>query len=436
MRLLSLVAATFFMVSGGPYGLEDIIGQAGYGWTILLLLALPLLWSLPVALMVGELASAIPQDGGFYVWVTRALGPFWGFQEAWLSLAASVFDMALYPTLFTAYIGSLAPQLVVGHRGLLWQGGLVLLCVGWNLLGARDVGEGARWMCVALLLPFAVVTIAGFVHAGHPLAPVQWGRTPGGTLGAALLVAMWNTMGWDQASTIAQEVENPRRNYVRAMLGAVLLVSVCYVLPVTACALAGVSAADFRTGAWALAGGLAAGNAFGTGMGTGVALAIIAGGAVSSFAMFNSLTLSYSRLPFAMAQAGQLPRLLTRTNRFRVPWICVFGMATLWLLALGLGFARLLLMDVVLYGASLLLEFAALVVLRLREPQMQRPFRVPGGIAIATLLGVPSAALLAYAAWSCSAAMLGGYPAIAVCAAIMLAGVGFGFAARPSSTTP
>ncbi len=60
MRLLPLVAATFFMVSGGPYGIEDIIGGAGYTWAFVLLLSLPLLWSLPTALMIGELASALP----------------------------------------------------------------------------------------------------------------------------------------------------------------------------------------------------------------------------------------------------------------------------------------------------------------------------------------------------------------------------------------
>src|SRR5580692_10978958 len=100
MRLLPLIGATYFMVSGGPYGLEDIIGFAGYGRALLLLLLLPFVWSLPTALMLGELSAAMPEEGGFYVWVRRAMGPFWGFQEAWLSLAASIFDMAIYPTIF------------------------------------------------------------------------------------------------------------------------------------------------------------------------------------------------------------------------------------------------------------------------------------------------------------------------------------------------
>ena len=413
------MAATFFMVSGGPYGLEDVVGQAGYGWTLAILIFLPLVWSLPTALMVGELASAMPDDGGFYVWVTRALGRFWGFQEAWLSLAASVFDMALYPTLFVTYLGALAPQLVAGHRALAWSAALIVVCVAWNLMGAYDVGEGARWICLLLLLPFAFVTVAGLIRGfawhGAPVAAVDWGRVPGGTAGAALLVAMWNTMGWDNASTIAREVQDPQRTYIRAMLGAVALVSACYLLPVTAAALGGVSAAQFATGAWVLVGDQLGGS--------GLALEITAGGALTAFAMFNALTMSYARLPFAMAQDGWLPAALARTNSRRAPWICVLALGVLWLLALGLNFKRLLVMDVVLYGASLLLEFVALAVLRAREPAMARPFRVPGGAVVAWMLGVPSAVLLAYAAWASRGEAIGGYPALGWCAAIVAAGI-------------
>ena len=111
MRLLPLVAATYFMVSGGPYGIEDILGGAGFARAIIILLVLPILWSLPTALMIGELASAIPAEGGFYVWVRRALGPFWGYQEGWLSLSASIFDMAIYPAIFVLYLGKFNPAL-------------------------------------------------------------------------------------------------------------------------------------------------------------------------------------------------------------------------------------------------------------------------------------------------------------------------------------
>ena len=134
------------MVSGGPYGLEDIIGQAGYLHALALLLVIPIFWSLPTALMVGELASALPEEGGFYIWVRRALGPFWGFQEAWLSLAASVFDMAIYPALFVAYLSQMEPAWTAGSRGLAWSLALIVVCVGWNLRSAYSVGR-VRWEC-------------------------------------------------------------------------------------------------------------------------------------------------------------------------------------------------------------------------------------------------------------------------------------------------
>src|SRR6202795_4063949 len=105
LRILPLIAATYFMVSGGPYAIEDILGGSGYTTAIVILLVLPFLWSLPTALMIGELASAIPEDGGFYIWVRRALGPFWGYQEGWLSLSASIFDMAIYPAIFVLFLG-------------------------------------------------------------------------------------------------------------------------------------------------------------------------------------------------------------------------------------------------------------------------------------------------------------------------------------------
>jgi amino acid transporter len=97
------------MVAGGPYGLEELVRKAGVTRAVIVLLITPIVWSLPTSLMVAELGAAIPEEGGYYAWCKRALGPFWGFQEAWLSLAASVFDMAIYPVLFVMYLGRLWP---------------------------------------------------------------------------------------------------------------------------------------------------------------------------------------------------------------------------------------------------------------------------------------------------------------------------------------
>jgi amino acid transporter len=181
------------MVSGGPYGLEDIIGMAGFGRALLLLAIVPILWSLPTALMVGELASAIPDEGGFYVWARRALGRFWGFQVAWLSLASSVFDMAIYPTTVSLYLARVFPELSHGHRALLLKLAIVLIATLWNLRGAVSVGHGSVRMMAISLAPFAVmllIAIWRIAHGGLHLAAS--GQTLTYDLGGALSVTMWN----------------------------------------------------------------------------------------------------------------------------------------------------------------------------------------------------------------------------------------------------
>ena len=134
------------MVSGGTYGTEDIIHGAGYGLGILLLLLTPLVWSLPTTYMIGELSSALPSEGGYYAWVRRALGNFWGFQEAWLSLVASIFDMAIYPTLFVAYLTRLFPWFVEGHRGVMVGLAVVTVCALMNIAGIRVVAISSLWL--------------------------------------------------------------------------------------------------------------------------------------------------------------------------------------------------------------------------------------------------------------------------------------------------
>ena len=452
MRLLPLVGATYFMVAGGPYGLEDILGDAGYGRALLLLLIIPVIWSLPTSLMVGELASALPEEGGYYCWVRRALGSFWGFQEAWLSLAASIFDMAIYPVTFVLYLSRVAPGLTAGYRGTLWALAVVVLCAAWNLRGAKSVGEGSVAMFTVLLAPFVVLVGAGvwkglFAHAAGPALPTLAAhlhhslallRAPvaAPSLAGAVSVALWNYMGWDNASTVAQEVEAPQRNYPRAMLLSAALVAATYIVPLAAVGIAGVPADQFSTGAWTDAARTIAGPGI---FGMALVLAVVLGGMLNGTGMFNALMLSYARVPFALAKDGLLPRFLARTTRSTptrapVPWVSVLVCAVAWALALRLSFERLISIDLVLYGASLLLEFVALVVLRLREPALDRPFRIPGGLPAAVLAGVGPACLIAFALFAARDERVGPFPALLFAALVAAAGPLAYLAARAAAS--
>ena len=393
LTLWPLVAATFFMVSGGTYGTEEIIHGAGYGHGILILLFLPVFWSLPTAFMIGELSSALPHEGGYYAWVRRGLGNFWGFQEAWISLAASIFDMAIYPTLFVFYLKQIAPWFGEGNHGVLAGLVVVAACTVLNLAGIRVVGITSLWLFFLLSFPFAMVVIMTPLKAGAFAVPHGAATGTGLGLLGGVLVAMWNYMGWDNASTIAQEVERPQRTYPKAMIAAVILVSLTYVLPFVAVYFTGIPASSFgEDGSWATIGGLLGGKLFGF---EWLRFLIVLGGMMSAFGMFNALVMSYSRLPLAMAREGMLPKVFGKiSKRTKAPWVAIIVCASGWALCLGLGFQRLITLDIMLYGFSLMLEFVTLVVLRLREPELKREFRVPGGLPGAILAGVFPLALL------------------------------------------
>jgi len=377
------------MVSGGTYGTEDIVHGAGYGRAILILLITPLLWSLPTAFMIGELSSALPFEGGYYAWVRRAMGNFWGFQEAWLSLVASVFDMAIYPTLFVAYLTRMFPWFQENGRGWWVALAVVVVCALLNIAGVKVVSLTSLWLFLGLSAPFvAIVLLAPFKLEALANAVTKPTTSTVDILGG-LLICMWNYMGWDNASTIATEVERPQRTYPRAMLAAVGIVALSYILPFAAMWTTGLKATAWETGSWADIAGLVGGPL--------LRIAIVLGGMISAFGMFNALVMSYSRLPLAMAQDGMLPAVFAKLHKkSRAPWVAVLALAIGWAMCLGLGFARLVTLDILLYGASLVLEFAALAVLRFREPKLRRPFRVPGGLFGAIAIGIPPALLLGF----------------------------------------
>jgi amino acid transporter len=421
ISVVPMITATYFMVAGGPYGLEDIVRKTGYAATLLILVITPLLWSLPTALMVSELATAIPEEGGFYIWVRRGMGRFWGFQETWLTLAGSVFEMALYPNLCIAYIGQFMPGLVAGNRGLILGFAMIALCTTWNILGVRSVGEGSVWLNVALLAPFVALTILALgsgKFAGAAPAPLRHADLLGG-----VLIAMWNYMGWDNLSTIAGEVETPQRTYSRAMFGAVLLVVVSYLIPMGAIARTGIDPNRWTTGGWVDIGQIVGGET--------LAIAIALAGVIGAIGSFGALMLSFTRLPLVMAEDGYLPSVFARRDaRTGAPWVAILACAILWAVCFPLGFEKSLILDVLLTGLSILLEFWALVALRIREPELARPFRVPGGMAGAVAVGVSPLALMIAALARNRTELVGSTNELVIGIGVIAAGVGLYFLSR------
>ena len=386
LGVLPLAAIVFFNVSGGPYGIEDTVPSFGPGLTLVLLVFTPLLWSLPVSLAMAELASAMPDEGGYVTWTTRAFGPFWGFQVGWWSWLDSFVDVAVYPALFVEYLRYWHPTMAPLERWLLAVVFIAALTT-LNLLGVRPTGHAAVALSAAALAPVALLVAVGLPRiATAPWTPFTLeGHTLAGGLGLGLAVVMWNYAGWDTPSTVLGETRAPERAFRRALLLAVPLVAVSYLLPVGVVLASGL--ADWTTWTTGALPALAA-RVGGAWLGHVVA----AGAVLSAAGLFMALLLTNSRVPYVLARAGALPRAFGVLHpRFGTPWLAVLVSSAAYAVCAVFSFKELIVLNVWLYSLALLVELAAFLSLRAAAPGLPRPWRVPGGWTGALAVTVPPA---------------------------------------------
>lgn len=392
----------FCLVSGGPHGLEEGVNTAGAGLGLLLILILPIVWAYPVALMTAELTAAIPAEGGYYEWAKRAFGGFWGFQTGWWTWLYSMADAAIYPVLFASYLTSLeklffGASYLESHPLLRW--GVALLAIiafSWlNVRGTRLVGRTSVVLGLFLIAPFVAMAIVGLVrYIGDP-GPIVREFTPigvstGSAFVSGLYIVMWNYLGWDTLSTVSEEVERPERTFPHALLICVPIVTAVYVLPVIVGLRFAPDSSVWTDGSWPLI----AREVGGDWLGLWVNLA----GLASPIALFVTAVLGASRIPFVLADEGFFPKPLLKVHpKYHTPWASiVFCGLTYAVLAYYFTFQALVELNVTLYAVSLIPELLALLVLRIKEPHLARPYRIPygwTGVLLVVILPIAVSAL-------------------------------------------
>ena len=248
--------------------------------------------------------------------------------------------------------------------------------------GTALVGDSSKLFLAIVLAPFVLVTIIGLFHMHQnpiqPFTPEDVGALP--AFGAGLFVIMWNYMGWDGISTCAGEMENPRRDYPRALAITIPLITLIYLVPtVVALAVVGTSDVEWTAGAYNVVAEMIAGKWLGT------LLTITA--LFSAVGLYAAWLLQYSRIPFALSEDGYLPKKLAKLHPSWGTPIWSITIAALICSVAALGpFQSLVVVDVTIYAGALMLEFAALVVLRIKHPNLERPYKIPGGWPVIALV--------------------------------------------------
>ena len=343
--------------------------------TLALLVLTPIFWSLPVALAMAELASAMPDEGGYVTWTRRAFGPYWAFLVGWWSWIDSFVDVAVYPALFVEYLRFWIPEMTGVERWFLVVVFIVAL-TGLNLCGVRPTGHAAVALAVVSIAPAAALTVAALmgprVAPWTPMAPAGQGLE---ALGLGLAVLMWNYSGWDTPSTILGETRAPERAFPSAMFLVLPVLTAAYLLPVGAALASGALPwNEWTTGTLPVI-GLSVGGPW-------LGHALAAGALLSTAGLFMSLLLTNSRLPYVLARDHAMPAWLGAVDpRFGTPWTAVILSAACYAAFAAFSFKELIVLNVWLYSLSLLVELAAFVWLRVTAPEMPRPWRVPGGFA-------------------------------------------------------
>ena len=371
--LFSFVFVMYSYNTAGPFGLEDQVRTSGPGMALMYQLLIPFFWCIPISLVAAELTTAMPVAGGFYRWTREAFGDFWGFLAGWWNWCASFLLGGAYAVLFTDNIAHYIPWLTpFGHY--LISVAVIALIAYVNLRGIRLVGRVATILELSILAVVLVMCIVS-VHLWHnnPLLPFIPPHKPVfQVFGVGFALGLWLYAGYEQISSVAEEVENPQRSYPRALAWVVPLSMATYLLP-TVCVLASVGKWEqWHDGFFSEAAGLIGGPWLG--------FAMTMAAALTGLSILNSTVLSTTRMPFAMAEDGYLSPALAKTHsRFGTPWLAILLSAAMYCLVAWHSLAQLISVYIWLRIATSILTVLSAWQLRRKRPDLHRTFRIPWG---------------------------------------------------------
>jgi amino acid transporter len=419
--LFYLVFVMFSYTTGGPFGLEDMVTTSGPGMTLIYLVVLPFFWCIPVSLVSAELTTAMPVEGGFYRWTRAAFGDFWGFLAGWWNWSASFLLGGAYAVLFTDYLANYFPG-ITGWKHYLVSVALIAVITWINVRGIQMVGQVATVLEIFIFVPVITMVVIGFLHWHHnPFVPLIPPHQPTFKIfGVGLALGLWLYSGYEQLSTVAEEVENPQRAYPRALALVVPLSIAAYFLPT----LAGLASAgewqNWHTGYFSDAARIIGGSFRGhPWLGTWMTLAAMVG----NVALLNSTVLTTTRMPFAMAEDGYLPVALTRKHsRYGTPWLAILVSAVIYALLAWQSLGQLISVYIWLRSATTVLTVLSAWKLRRTRPEMPRGFVVPGGrVGLLYVVAAPVVMALVALLGSDRFALIGGAVAMALGPMVYLA---------------
>ncbi|MBW2510271.1 MAG: APC family permease [Deltaproteobacteria bacterium] len=374
LKPIAVFGTMFFLAFGGPYGVELLVPLAGPGLAVFSKVAMAILWGVPSALITAELVSAMPQEGGAYQWYRKGLSPFWTFEFSWLGWLNWFFDSAIYPTLIAAYlVAFFHPE--ASHLtswavclAVIWAG------TGLNIWGVEIVGRFSVALAIIVLIPALAMVILGWSEVSlSNLKPFVPDGQASDAWRYALIFGVWSFSGYAGLASAGEEIVDTENTYPKVLAIFVPFAVAALIIPLWV----GL-AADPNWSQWGPAQYTQVGFVLG---GAWLAGAVSTAAQLSLLALFISELLILSRLPYAMARDGLLPKRFTRLHpRFGTPvGLLIVQALVLSALTYFWKFLDILVFATWLALPSYLLSWVLPFIIRWKHPGLRGPFRVPGG---------------------------------------------------------
>ncbi len=379
MRLITAVVFVFTLTCSGSFGMEDVVSSSGPGLTLILILVLPLVWSVPLAFVSSELSAMIPEAGGLYRWIRRGMGEYWSFQAGWWWTLSLYVDSAVYVAMALDYMQNqwgfgAAERAMIGVA-------IVAVFTFVNIKGLDLTGWALIVIQVVVLVPLLIFTVYGvFKGTGNAFSPVLVpGESLLTSLNLGLAIMMWMYSGWESIGTLAGEIEEPQRVIPRALLITTPIVIFVYFVTVWASIrIARVDGPDNWMMMWTGGGGvdfvvaakLVGGSAFG--------YLLLISAIFSNIGLYAGYLATGARPAFQMSRDRLFPRFFGKTHpSWGTPWVAILVMGLVNAVLINFNFSALITIDVFLLMFPYVLIYLTAMILRLKEPDAVRPFRVP-----------------------------------------------------------
>jgi amino acid transporter len=372
-----LLAITINLIIGaGIFGLPGAVTKAIGGYSLIAFAVCALIVAL-IVLCFAEVSSRFTATGGMYLYAREAFGAAVGFQVGWLYWIVRVTTFAANCNLLLNYLGFFVPSANEGWLRTLLIGLVVLILTGVNFLGVRQSAILTNIFTVGKIVPLIVFVAVGLFF----IQPENFSFSPTpetGSFSSAVLLLIYAYVGFEAAAIPAGETRDPQRSIPFALLTALAIVAVLYILIQIVCIGTLPELADSQR---PLA------DAAGKFMGGFGAAFITVGALVSIFGNLNGGFLTASRMPFAMAEQGELPAVLGRTHeKYKTPFVSLFLTALVMLvLTVQSSFLTALTISTITRLIVYATTCAALPVFRWRTAAPKAEFLAPLGIAASIL---------------------------------------------------